>query len=65
MSRFFEKIQNTLLCNGGIWGILNIGKNFPRKQRRVAKEGIIFNGAFLICNAAKGRQNQKPEFYPN
>ena len=30
MSRFFQKIQNTLLCNGEIWGILSIGKNFPR-----------------------------------
>ena len=33
MSRFFKKIQNILLCIGGIWGILNIGKNFPFLHR--------------------------------
>ena len=37
MSRFFQKIQNTLLCNGEIWGILSIGKNFPRGTEELQK----------------------------
>ena len=37
MSRFFQKIQNTLVCNGEIWGILSIGKNFPRGTEELQK----------------------------
>lgn len=58
MSRFFQKIQNTLLCNGEIWGILSIGKNFPRGTEELQKAVIIFNRRFLDLLCGKNR-NQK------